>query len=259
MKHYRRLVVILILGLLMAACSKQSDAADENQPVDKEVSPVMSDACGVSYFPILADKTWVYRIYQENGTYVENRVWYEDISDASFTWKQEMAGDPPITTEVQWNCSDEGLISTDYVSSNLPMVMQTMGVAGDYQIETLEFSGITFPASDMWYVGSEWTGSWKVKSQLTIEDMGLVDAEITLTMNNVIGGEEPVSVPAGTYDKAMRVDSTMLIETNITMQGMTIPTINGEYTMTSWFVEGVGMVKQVSEEANVTMELGALE
>lgn len=259
MKNYRKLILILMLGLLIVACSNQNGTTDEDQPADGESSSVMSGACGISYFPILPDKTWVYRIYDENDLYVENRVWYEDISDTSFTWKQEMESDPPITTEVKWNCSDEGLVSTDYVSSNLPMVMQTMGVAGDYQIETLEFGGVTFPASELWQVGSEWTGSWKVKSQLTIEDMGLVDAEIAVTKNDVISGEEPVSVPAGSYDKALRVDSTMLITTNITMQGMTLPAINGEYTMTSWFVEGVGMVKQVSEDASFMMELGALE
>jgi len=186
-------------------------------------------------------------------------VWYEDIGDTSFIWKQEMDGDPPITSQVKWNCSDEGLVSTDYVSSNLPMVMQAMGVASDYQIETLEFSGITFPANDSWYVGSAWTGSWKVNSDLTVEDLGQVNAEIAVTMSNVIGAEEPVSVPAGSYDKALRVDSTISIETKIVMQGMTLPTINGEYTMTSWFVEGVGMVKQVSDDANFIMELGALE
>ena len=257
--RFQKIFIFLLVGLLLSACSKQQSSSEQDQIVEENESQIVSGACGVSYFPILPDKIWTYRMLQENNLYVENKIWYEEITDNSFTWKQQMDGDPPITSEAKWTCSEDGLVSTDFVSTNIPMVMQEMGYDYDYQIETLDFSGITFPANDQWFVGSQWTGSWNVESDITVEDFGLVHAVIHVTMNNVIGAEEPVTVPLGSYDKAMRVDSTMQLDISIEAQGMTLPAVKGEYTMTSWFVQGIGMVKQTSDDADFSMELASLE
>ena len=257
--RFRKILIFILVGLLLGACSKQQSSSEQDQTTGENGSQVVSGACGVSYFPILPDKTWTYRMLQENNLYIENKIWYEEVTDTAFTWKQQMDGDPPITSEARWTCSDEGMISTDFASTNIPMIMQQMGYDYDYQIETMDFSGITFPADDQWFVGSEWTGSWIVESDLTVEDLGLVHAVINVTMNNVIGAEEPVTVLLGSYENAMRVDSTMLLDMSIETQGITLPAIKGEYTMTSWFVQGIGMVKQISNDADFAMELASLE
>ena len=255
--HFKNIFMLILVGMLLGACSKQKDSSEQNQT--NEGKKIDSGACGVSYFPILPDKTWTYRILQENNLYIENKIWYEDITDNSFVWKQQMDGDPPVMSEAGWTCSDDGMISTDFASTNLPMILKEMGYDYDYQVEALDFSGITFPADDKWFVGSEWSSSWKVESDINVEDLGLVHMVIDATMNNVIGAEEPVTVPLGSYDKAMRVDSTMQLTISIEAQGITMPSVKGDYTINSWFVQGVGMVKQVSEDADFSMELASLE
>jgi len=260
MKHTRKFLVLITLILVFAACSKQTEPVETAQlPTAEPEHTIPGGACGVSYFPILADTTWVYRIAEENDLYVENRVWYEEITDDCFVWMQEMDGDPPVTAQSGWTCSDEGLISTDFATTNVPAMLDAMGYGYEYEIETLEFSGITFPAEDMWFVGSEWTGTWKVTGDINVEDLGLVNAVIDVTMNNLIAAEEPVTVPAGSYDRAMRVDSIMQLDISITMEGLTIPSIKGEYSLSSWYVQGVGLVKQTSEDVAYSMELGSME
>lgn len=260
MKRRHSLLLFLIVVLLFSACSQ--DAQEEGiseQPTEEPQQPVLSGACGVSYFPILPDTTWLYRMKDENGLFVETRVWYEDITDDSFVWNQEMDSDPPVTAQSGWTCSDEGLVSTDFATTNVPAVLDAMGYDYEYEIETLEFSGITFPSNELWFVGSQWTGNWEVTGDVTVEDLGLVNAVIDVTMENTIAAEEPITVPAGSYEKAMRVDSIMKLDISITMEGMTIPAIKGEYTTSSWYVQGVGLVRQSSEDSTYLMELGSIE
>lgn len=260
MKTSHRLSILILVGLVLVSCSPKDVVEEAAPPPAPEEAPeIVSGACGVSYFPILPDTTWVYRTEDEEGLFVENKVWYEDITDDSFVWKQEMEGDPPITAESVWTCSEDGLISTDYAATNIPQIMETMEYDFDYSIETLEFSGITFPAEAQWVVGSEWVGSWKVVSEIDVEGMGMVNADIDVTMNSVIAAEEAITVPAGTYEKALRVDSIMYIEVGFKMAGLTVPAMQSEYEMSSWYVQGVGMVKQSSPGADFLMELAAIQ
>lgn len=260
MKASHRLSIFILIGLLLVSCS-QKDVVEEDapQPAPEEAPEIVSGACGVSYFPILPNTTWVYRMEDEEGTFIENKVWYEEITEDSFVWKQELEGDPPITAESAWTCSEDGLISTDYAATNIPQIMESMDYDYEYSIETLEFSGITFPAEAQWVVGSEWVGSWKIASEIDVEEMGLVNADIDVTMNNIITAEETITVPAGTYEKALRVDSIMYIEVGFKMAGLTVPAMKSEYVMSSWYVRGVGMVKQSSPDADFLMELAAIQ
>lgn len=257
-------ILFLIIVFLLSACSKDAqqnvqDKEISEQSIEEPQPAVMSGACGVSYFPILPDTTWVYRLKDESGLFVETRVWYEEITEDSFIWNQEMDSDPPVTTRSAWICSDEGLVSTDFATINLPAVLDAMGYDYEYEIETLEFSGITFPSNEQWFVGSQWTGNWQVTGDVMVEDLGLVNAVIDVTMENTITAEEPITVPTGSYDNAMRIDSIMSLRISLKMEGMTIPTIKGEYSTSSWYVKSVGMVKQSSEDTTYLMELGSVE
>jgi hypothetical protein len=258
-KHFGKVVLCVLIGLMVGACSKQGEPMPAEQNAGEESTPVVSGACGVEYFPVLPDQTWTYRLLQANNSFVESRIWYEDITDNSFVWKQEMDSDPPIASQTNWTCSGDGLISTDFVSTNIPMVMQGMGYDYDYEIETIEFSGIAYPANDQWFVGSQWTGSWVIESDINVENVGLVHATINATLNNTIGAEESVTVPLATYEEAARVDSTLSLEIKIEAQGMTLPTVKEDYALTSWFVRGVGLVKQISDDIAYSMELISLE
>jgi hypothetical protein len=110
-------------------------------------------------------------------------------------------------------------------------------------------------------VGSTWDTNWKMAGTMTVPEAGSVKAEIDVQQTNTIAAIESVTVPAGTYPEAVRVDSTMDIAITAKMGGMTVPATTTTVNSSSWYVEGVGLVKNVSpdESGEATMELVAVE
>ena len=58
-------------------------------------------------------------------------------------------------------------------------------------------------------------------------------------------GQEPVSVPAGTYPKAIRLEAKMMMQVHLSESGKTI---QGTDTMTAWFARGVGLLKYIERQ-----------
>lgn len=79
---------------------------------------------------------------------------------------------------------------------------------------------------------------------LDIDHDGLaetVDVQSTVTVH----GEEPVTVPFGTYDRAIRLESRMNLLVHVSRDGTRV---QGFDTMTVWLVKGVGLVKYVERQ-----------
>lgn len=160
--------------------------------------------------------------------------------DREYTLKQKMVDDSTfaeirsyssgLTLSVNWTCTDEGLRAVEYVS-------QAQMQAGQFQMETLESSGISIP--NEWSLGKEWTSSYKVKANL---DAGPVKAAAdgTVTLDHKLGvvGEK-VTVPGGEFE-ADRVDT--VIKLDLKVRGTAIPT--KEVRSSVWFSPKVGIVKQ---------------
>lgn len=64
----------------------------------------------------------------------------------------------------------------------------------------------------------------------------------TVVANAQIVGYEPVTVPAGTFPDALRIDAVMTISVTLTKSGHLAVS---QDRITSWFVRGVGLVKYV--------------
>lgn len=58
-------------------------------------------------------------------------------------------------------------------------------------------------------------------------------------------GQETVSVPAGTYPKAIRLEAKMTMQVHLSESGKTI---QGTDTMTVWFARGVGLLKYIERQ-----------
>ena len=73
-------------------------------------------------------------------------------------------------------------------------------------------------------------------------------AEVEVSQENLfLSGFESVTVPAGTFPQAVRVEVSTEIETTVTLPSPPVP--NTESTLielTQWLVNGVGLVKQVA-------------
>ena len=79
---------------------------------------------------------------------------------------------------------------------------------------------------------------------LDIDHDGLaetVDVQSTVTVH----GEEPVTVPFGTYDRAIRLESRINLLVHVSRDGTRV---QGFDTMTVWLVKGVGLVKYIERQ-----------
>jgi len=60
-----------------------------------------------------------------------------------------------------------------------------------------------------------------------------------------VQGQETVTVPAGTYSDAIRLEAKMTMQVHLSESGKTI---RGTDTMTVWFARGVGLLKYVERQ-----------
>lgn len=68
-----------------------------------------------------------------------------------------------------------------------------------------------------------------------------VDVQATVTVH----GEESVTVPFGTYDRAIRLELHMNLLVHLSRDGTRV---QGFDTMTAWLVKGVGLVKSIERQ-----------
>lgn len=275
----RTLVIVSLLVLLALACASlpffgnqdnpAATPADAGEPADRggDVSPAEPDspsgggepasACDNPFYPMQADSSLSYRaafvtnpdavLTPEDYSYYQIRT----IEKTEETITVQMVFDE-VSSEVKWLCGNDGLFSSEYAQFNFTDVF-------DAEIETVSFSGVTLPTEDQWFIGSTWDMDWEVNMSYEVEGIGITSV-VTGDLMNEIVAVEPVSVPAGDFSEAYVVETSGNLGMDTDMMGsqltMTIP-----MTMTSWYVKGVGMVKQISmdETGQTLTELVAYE
>ena len=204
--------------------------------------------CDNRFFPVVSGHVLRYRNNIPGMGESEFAQTFGDVTDNSFTITLGLGEGQSLVQN--WQCGAEGLLAPEM--SGLPGVGQGMSV------EYLEASGITLPRDDQMEPGQEWNTHYVVEVTMADSGAGQMILSETVDMTNTVAGVESVSVPAGDYD-AVRVDTQGTISFSI---GGSAPTTT-ELTMTSWYAEDVGLVRQelaglLSDEAIAT-ELVSVE
>jgi hypothetical protein len=239
MKNRRFLLISVgvISILLMGACAP---VAEPEAPVEEvieapvESPPMNAEVLGDCYNPfnpVIEGRTWTYRIQTSDST-DEYSISYGNVTESSFTSTMAF---PDVTSTIQWSCSPEGLLSSDFGSLNITQLENV-------EIETIDVSGVVFPNAENWRVGYSWDLAFNVNITLSIEGNSL-ESQGTIAMANTIGAIEPVSVPAGDYSEAYRVDVSGTYTISVFGVNTEIP-----ITYSNWFVKDVGMVKSSSAD-----------
>jgi len=268
----RAIVLLLLTSLLLVSCDAadtppettvsgeagslvDAETGDESTGVDgdgvvadeggADTGAVQSEAAGLCshpFYPIRSDRVWRYMLTGGGGDPIEYSITFSDIDADSFTAVQRF--DDELTTEARWECTEEGLISAQYINLFL-------ADAPDMEFETLSVDGVVLPPAEEWVVGNTWPNEFMISFAIDVEGMA-ISSEFDVAMLNEITAIETVTVPAGTFDNAVRVDST----TSVSVMGTLTET-----TLTSWYVEGVGLIRNASVEEgeSFVMELVALE
>jgi hypothetical protein len=221
-------------------------SADTAQPTEEPPSgAVISEAagnCNNAFYPLRNDTVWTYQIVnpvEEKPTGSFN-LSYGNISGDSFDALMSLKN--AETEEIfqaasTWYCSGEGMLSSDFATLNFASNL-------DVKVETLDYAGISLLPADQWELGKTWDTSYKVNVTFSVEGMDIVSA-MDIQIVNTISAIEEVSVTAGTYPEAYRVDTTGTM--TVDMEGdMDFSMGNLPIEYTTWFVRDVGMVKQIT-------------
>lgn len=248
--------VLIAAMLILAACgsspaaenasaeSADSAAMDESMPdasMEMAADAVISEGsgfCSNAFFPLRSDKTWTYNVV--SGDTESTFSWtFKDITDSSFTIVQDF---PSLTNEISWQCGPDGMLSSTYAN-------MAMDSSVDVTYDTLEVNGVALPSDDEWEVGKVWDMTYTVQVTINNEAMTVqADGEIATT--RTIAAIETITVPAGTYPEAYRVDSTGQLTIDLMGTQSTTPLVYSD-----WYVSGVGLVKSASSNPDLAYDM----
>ena len=195
---------------------------------------VMMGDCGNAYYPVAEGRAMTYRNSMEVMGESEFTTTYTDVTESSFTVTTEV--DENEVVAISWVCTGEGMLSPEF--SQMPG-----GVEG-LSIEFVEADGVTIPTEEMFQPGQSWTTHYVANA--TMPDMGAGEMTMvqTMDMTNTVVGIESVTVPAGEFADAVRVETSGTIAISLSMGGTPQPASTIEMVYTTWYVHNVGMVRQ---------------
>lgn len=192
----------------------------------------LSGDCANAYFPVVDGRVYTYSS-SVSGFGVSNFTQtYSDVTDTSFTITIASGDGEPFANT--WTCTGEGMLSPEF--TQMPG-----GMEGMVSIDFVEAEGVTLPSEEMFQAGESWTTRYVAEAVIAVAESSQFTMTQTIEMTNNVIGSEAVSVPAGDFDNAVRVDTTGVITMTMGDTGMTT-TIDMNYS--SWYVEDVGLVRQ---------------
>lgn len=215
-----------------------TDAAPEptTQPEIQEQS-----ACYHPFFPVVDGATWTYDDSFDSGYTLR----IEETGEDTFTMTQVMSDEVTEFT-VDWYCSEGGLLRGTFGQVDLLSQASAEEGTPEMVFETLEWEGETLPAPEMMEIGYTWTSNYALSAEVDLEGFSQT-LEVQVAIGHEIGAIEEVTVPAGTFPQATRVDSNGTIELVMVMGESTNALSGFDFNFSTWYVEGLGMVQSGSE------------
>ena len=238
----KQLAIILISLVLTAGCfdagsektNGETGDAESGTSESKTRAPdtAVSSAAGLcanEYYPIESKTKRKYKVTGEiPGSYVLSQ---QNVKPGSFSELREFGSG--LKVNVNWICTEDGLRTAEF--TNTANFMK-----GNFKMETLESSGITFPK--VWETGKEWESTYKIKANLSAGPAsGTATGTVTIT-SKITSMKDLVDVGGKEYEAA-KVDN--LMKMNLSMNGRKIP--SGDVKMTNWVSKGIGLVKQSAD------------
>lgn len=198
-----------------------------------ETGTLSSGDCGNEFFPVREGLVQRYSNSIPALGVTEHTMTYSDVTAASFVVTTDVGeGDAIIHT---WQCSGDGLLSPELTS--LP------GAEG-LSIEFVEATGVTIPSADLFAPGESWTTHYVANATLGDADAPQMTMVETVDLTHEVTGVEAISVPAGDFPDAVRVETTGNVNVVMSIDGAAAPATDVPMTYTSWYVAGVGLVRQ---------------
>ena len=219
-------------------------------PAMDSAAPDTASVCYHPFFPVSEGANWTFQL----STGESYTMTISNLTSESFTQTQDFT-DSDLVLSVDWFCSEDGLLQGDF--AQVDFLNGSGGEDGvEMNFDTLTWEGETLPSEDMLEVGHEWTATYQLKGDVDMEGV-VTTADATVTIGYVIAAIEEVTVPAGTFPEAYRVDSTGAIDMTMEFNGTVLPLTGINFGSSSWYVKDVGLVKSADsfESGSSGMEL----
>ncbi len=202
---------------------------------------IVEGDCANPYFPVVDGTTYRYRSSDGLSGESEYTVTYSEVADDSFvaTYNFDDEGETSSFSQT-YQCNDEGILSPGPLQ-----FPEEMGMEMEFTV--VEANGLTVPASTRMTPGESWTTRYVVQGIGESEGMSF-QWEQTMEFENEVVAIEEVSVPAGDYPAAVRVDSTGTISVVTTVGETSMPLMSFDLDQSTWYVENIGMVRQESPD-----------
>lgn len=220
-----------------------------------EEPAVASGECGHAYYPVVEGRALTYSTSTGEDEPTTYTTTYSNVTESSFTITTDIGEGEAVATD--WQCSTEGLLSPEFI--RLP------GTTDEFQIEFTEASGFTIPSEDQFRVGESWPTHYVANFLMGGTDDASMTMIQTMDMTNTVTGTEPVSVPAGDFPNAVRVETVATISSTMDLGGGTTqPGLALDMNYISWYAEGVGLIRQeipdfLAEGSEYITELVSIE
>ncbi len=231
----------------MAEESGGEDSEDEpteemNEPTPAESAQLDTEsACYHPLFPVVEGASWTYDYESGEGYTLRIEETGEDTFTMSQTMEGDMEGEEEMVYTIDWYCSENGLLRGTF--GQLELLSESAEMEGaDFSFETLEWEGQTLPAPELLEEGYTWTTEYQLRGEMNLEGAATA-VDVTVVMDYTVGAIEEVSIPAGTFPEAVRIDNTSDIEISIAAGETNVPMSTMNFSSSTWYAEDIGMLK----------------
>lgn len=212
-----------------------AEATTEAPATEAPDEPVlMTGDCGNAFYPVVEGRVLTYNSTIAGLGESTYSTTFSDVSESSFTVTTDVGEGEAIA--VNWTCTAEGMLSPEF--SQLP------GAGEGFSIEFVEAEGVSIPSEDLFQPGGSWTTHYVANATMADTGAGEMTMVQTMDMTNTVTGIEAVSVPAGDYPEAVRVETTGTIGIAMSIGDTAQPATSVSMSYVTWYVEGIGMVRQ---------------
>lgn len=202
--------------------------------------PVLVIKESAEYFPDQKGNEWIYR-----GTLIEGGM--VQIDDGRFTNVSKVMGTETIDGVVvtvfhDTNPGDQGP-SDSYYRRDVAGIRYYGSKPGTtLERQLVPYQIVRFPLE----IPSSFEQLNRQGLNLGLDlDRDGESEEVDVVAMVTVQGRESVTVPAGTYPEALKLEARMTMDVHLSESGVTI---QGTDVMTAWFAKGVGLLKYVERQ-----------
>jgi Zn-dependent metalloprotease len=210
---------------------------DENgeETVTPEPNETMVNACDHPYMPIRPGSTWSYMDNEgQSSDYIVREVTGDENYAEAIVDAVIVSPELTVTLTHTWTCDREGIRAPLTSITGIPSGVEAT-VFGEEQ-------GVLLPVVENLTFGSQWNYNTLLIMDFTSPDTGAI--QVTNDRQEEFTSERMsnVSVPAGDFE-TLEISGQFTVTTDV---GFVTKDFNG--TEVLWFVEGVGLVKDLVEQ-----------